>query len=250
MTILTIMLLKPLLPFTLFSLATFVVVATSGTASNVNAAAAAIERTLQSSILCLASGIDFIDCCPSGPDPNDGACTLLSCVNFDNVTIRDDCDCSQLEVACGQVAVFADLVANLYEMCIAVDNCCDDGGADTTLYSKVAIVAATTTSNSEFETCMASTIDDSGMAIPDIDALLPGGDGISDSKSASSTGTGAGTDAMTTTTSTTTIITTSTTSTSLPQQKTVELAVNANDATESVAYMAFFVISFLSLAMI
>ena len=148
------------------------------------------------------------------------------------------------------MAVFADLVANLSEMCIAVDNCCDNVGADSTLYSKVAIVTTTTTSNSEFDTCMASTIDDSGMAIPDIDALLPGGgDGVSDGKVASSSENEAGTAAMTTTTSTTTI-TTSTAYTSLPQQKTVELAVNTNDATESVAQMAFSVIGFLSLAMI
>ncbi len=145
--------------------------------------------------------------------------------------------------------MFADLVANLSEMCIAVDNCCDDGNSEATLHSKVAIVTAATTSNSEFDTCMASTMHDSGMAVPDIDALLPGSGGMSDGKSASSTEAGVGIAAMTTTTSTTTI-TTSTTSTSLPQQKTVELAANTNDAAEWVAHIAFSVIGFLSLAMI
>lgn len=226
------MLLKQLLPVAFFSIMTFVVA--SDTA--LSARAAIIDRALSSFILCLASGAEFNDCCPSGANPNDGACTLLSCVNFDNdnVTIRDTCDCSQIEVACGQVAMFADLVANLSEMCIAVDNCCDDGGddgADSTLYAKNVIDFATTTSNSEFDRCMATTIEESGLAMPDIEALLPSDDGMTDG-SVSSAGDSTGTTATTTTTSsTTTTTTTSTTSSALPQQKTVELSVNTNDAT-------------------
>jgi len=130
--------------------------------------------------------------------------------------------------------MFADLVANLSEMCIAVDNCCDAGGgdgADSTLYSKNVIDVATTTSNSEFDRCMATTIEESGLAMPDIEALLPSDDGMTDG-SVSSAGDSTGTTATTTTTSsTTTTTTTSTTSSALPQQKTVELSVNTNDAT-------------------
>jgi hypothetical protein len=251
----------------LFNLLISVVLAAAvapGNASSSSASAndASIDRTLQSSILCLASGIDFSDCCPSGADPNDGACTLLTCVNFDNITIRgDDCNCAQLEVACGQVAVFADLVANLSEMCIAVDNCCDGGegsggaGASTTSYSKTATVDTTTTSNSDFDRCMATTIEESGLAVPDIDALLPGGDGDGTSAEhgatiASTSDASINTKTSTTSTIAPTIATSSTSSTTLPRQKTVELVADTNDARRYAAHTALSVIGLLLVIMV
>lgn len=130
------------------------------------------------------------------------------------------------------MAMFADLVANLSEMCIAVDNCCDGVGT-----TKNAIATTTTTSNTDFDKCMASTIEESGLTVPDIDALLPGGEGISDVQSANgaSASDGNGAKGMTTTSSTTTSSDTLKTSVTLPPQKTVELSVNTNDATEGVA---------------
>lgn len=84
---------------------------------------------------------------------------------------------------------------------------------------------------------MATTIEESGLAMPNIEALLPGNDGITDGSVVQF-----GTPVTTTTTSSTTATTTTTTSSALPQQKTVELAVNTNEATGYAVLVAVSVI--------
>ena len=109
------------------------------------------------SVMCIASGKEFLECCPAA-DPNDGICTLLWCFDYDEISIRDGCGCSQIETSCTQVAMFADIVDGLGEMCSAVDDCCvDDDDTD----------------NDTFDTCLNKAIVDDNITIPDINSLMP-----------------------------------------------------------------------------
>jgi len=108
------------------------------------------------SVMCIAGGKEFLECCPEA-DPNDGICTLLWCFDYDEISIRDGCGCSQIETSCTQVAMFAGIVEGLGEMCSAVDDCCvgDDMG------------------NDEFDTCLNKAIVDDNITVPDINLLMP-----------------------------------------------------------------------------
>ena len=110
------------------------------------------------SVMCIAGGKEFLDCCPSA-DPDDGICTLLWCFDYDELSIRDGCGCSQIETSCTQVAMFADIVEGLGEMCSAVDDCC---------------VGDDDTDNDTFDTCLNKAIVDDNITIPDINSLMPG----------------------------------------------------------------------------
>ncbi|KAL3815519.1 hypothetical protein ACHAXA_007375 [Cyclostephanos tholiformis] len=113
------------------------------------------------SVMCLATGLSssssaFLDCCP-GPDPNDGVCTMLWCVNATDLSmVNDGCSCDMIKVACAQVSGFESMIANLGEACDAVSECCSDDG---------------TTTDVEYGTCMTSK----GVISPDLGSLVPGG---------------------------------------------------------------------------
>jgi len=109
------------------------------------------------SVMCIAGGKEFLECCPEA-DPNDGICTLLWCFDYDEISIRDGCGCSQIETSCTQVAMFADIVEGLGEMCSAVDDCC---------------VGDDDTDNDTFDTCLNKAIVDDNITIPDINSLMP-----------------------------------------------------------------------------
>mmetsp|Transcript_34208 Transcript_34208/g.82709 ORF Transcript_34208/g.82709 Transcript_34208/m.82709 type:complete len:206 (-) Transcript_34208:175-792(-) len=118
------------------------------------------ERALQASVGCLKSGTDAPECCPAA-DPNDGICTLLHCMNFDGMTLNDECTCEQIETSCRQLSMFAWLVRGWAETCSGINHCCvseSDGGG--------------TTSNEDFDDCIRSKID-GGMAVPDFSRILP-----------------------------------------------------------------------------
>lgn len=112
------------------------------------------------SVMCIAGGKEFLECCPEA-DPNDGICTLLWCFDYDEISIRDGCGCSQIETSCTQVAMFADIVEGLGEMCAAVDDCC---------------VGDDDTDNDTFDTCLNKAIVDDNITVPDIASLMPNQD--------------------------------------------------------------------------
>ena len=107
---------------------------------------------------CIAGGKDFVECCPAA-DPDDGICTMLWCVDLDAVEIKDGCGCGQLVTACTQVSMFGGLVEGLSDMCEAVGTCCD----------------ADSTTNDEFDTCIASAMENGDFVVPDLAPLLPNG---------------------------------------------------------------------------
>ena len=109
------------------------------------------------SVMCIAGGKEFLECCPAA-DPNDGICTLLWCFDYDEISIRDGCGCSQIKTSCTQVAMFADIVDGLGEMCAAVDDCC---------------VGDDDTDNDTFDTCLNKAIVDDNITVPDINSLMP-----------------------------------------------------------------------------
>eukprot|EP00581_Thalassiosira_minuscula_P016124 CAMPEP_0183727380 /NCGR_PEP_ID=MMETSP0737-20130205/25591_1 /TAXON_ID=385413 /ORGANISM="Thalassiosira miniscula, Strain CCMP1093" /LENGTH=193 /DNA_ID=CAMNT_0025959007 /DNA_START=129 /DNA_END=710 /DNA_ORIENTATION=+ len=118
-------------------------------------------RRLQSSIACLMGGSDFTDCCPSALE-SDGVCSILWCVDIEEMAIRDGCHCTQIHRSCRQLAPLAFLVPGLTDMCSEVNDCC--------VYQD--------TSNDDFNTCMSNAISVGDMQIPDIealDSLVPGG---------------------------------------------------------------------------
>ena len=107
---------------------------------------------------CIAGGKDFVECCPAA-DPDDGICTMLWCVDLDAVEIKDGCECGQIVTACTQVSMFGGLVEGLSDMCEAVGTCCD----------------ADSTTNDEFDTCIASAMENGDFVVPDLAPLLPNG---------------------------------------------------------------------------
>jgi hypothetical protein len=144
-----------------------------------------------------ATGGDFLDCCPSA-DPNDGICTLIWCIQPNTLTVRDNCNCGQVETACDQLSMFAGVVDGLSEACTAMKGCCEAG----------------VTSNDDFASCTEDAVAMSNITIPDISGLVPGG--VPDLDSVAAAG-------ATTTTTETTIAaeeaggeTTATTTTAVP----------------------------------
>ena len=107
---------------------------------------------------CIAGGKDFVECCPAA-DPDDGICTMLWCVDLDAVEIKDGCECGQIVTACTQVSMFGGLIEGLSDMCEAVGTCCD----------------ADSTTNDEFDTCIASAMENGDFVVPDLAPLLPNG---------------------------------------------------------------------------
>mmetsp|Transcript_27770 Transcript_27770/g.66925 ORF Transcript_27770/g.66925 Transcript_27770/m.66925 type:complete len:566 (-) Transcript_27770:49-1746(-) len=118
--------------------------------------AAAGNVSLPPSAMCLGAESPFLQCCPA-VDPEDGLCTMLWCVESDDLTVRDNCTCDQVKTACVQVSPLAGMAPGLSEMCAAADECCVDGG----------------TSNDDFDSCMATAKE--GFEIPDFEGLFPGG---------------------------------------------------------------------------
>jgi len=119
------------------------------------------HRSLQGAAACLATGSAFAACCPASTatDGSDGICTLLYCLRLETgaMSMRESCNCGQLETACGQVSLFSFAVPNLGGACGAVDGCC---GTDTGVGA--------------WNACMATKID-GGLDLPDWDNLIPGG---------------------------------------------------------------------------
>jgi len=118
----------------------------------------AIQALPPPSMGCIAGGKDFVECCPAA-SPDDGICTMLWCVDLNAVEIKDGCGCGQIVTACTQVSMFNGLVEGLSDMCEAVDTCCD----------------ADSTTNDEFDTCIASAMENGDFVVPDLAALLPDG---------------------------------------------------------------------------
>jgi hypothetical protein len=129
----------------------------------VGASADTAERTLQASASCLANNGTYASCCPAGGvDPNDGLCTLLSCLEIESgLTIRDGCSCYDIAKACDQLSLFATVVAALPDMCDMVGECCVDDGA--------------TTTNVDWDFCMAEAQEAGKFTLPDVASLVPGG---------------------------------------------------------------------------
>jgi hypothetical protein len=117
----------------------------------------AAERSLQASLACLALNGDVAACCTEGADPDDGVCTVLSCLDITNgLSIRDGCSCRDIEAACDQVAVatFAP------DMCDMVGECCTDDGA--------------TATNVDWDFCMAEAKEAGNFTLPDFAGLTSG----------------------------------------------------------------------------
>ena len=127
------------------------------------ASADTAKRSLQASVSCLANEGTYASCCPTqGVDPNDGVCTLLSCLEIESgLSIRDGCSCYDIEKACDQLALFALVVAALPDMCDMVGECCVDDG--------------TTTTNVDWDFCMAEGQEAGKFTLPDFASLVPGG---------------------------------------------------------------------------
>jgi len=126
------------------SLALSLAIAAGASASaSASVAAAEGQRDLQDSVACLATGGDFASCCPAGgADPDDGVCTLLTCLDLSGggASIRDACSCADIVTGCGGVAAFAGVVPQLPDMCASVGTCCADDGS---------------TTNGDWDACMA-----------------------------------------------------------------------------------------------
>jgi hypothetical protein len=137
-------------------------------------------RNLQGSVPCFASGTgNFATCCPdanaTGPNPDDGLCSLLSCLEIDDLSLRDECDCGDVMVACNQVAIFAAFVDQIPEICTSVASCCTgstggvDGGGTARNVSTTLPVE-----NAAWNDCMAHAEEVGNYTIPDFSVLIPG----------------------------------------------------------------------------
>mmetsp|Transcript_29960 Transcript_29960/g.55357 ORF Transcript_29960/g.55357 Transcript_29960/m.55357 type:complete len:172 (+) Transcript_29960:85-600(+) len=113
------------------------------------------ERILQASIGCIIGGKEFTECCPSA-NPRDGFCTLIWCIDVDEVALNNACGCGQIERACGQLRIYAFLLPGLSDMCSQVRDCCDDG----------------TTTNDGVNTCMTTAFE---VTVPNFESIIPGG---------------------------------------------------------------------------
>ncbi len=160
-----------------------------------------------------ATGGDFVDCCPAA-DPNDGICTLIWCIQPDTLTVRDNCDCGQVETACDQLSMFAGLVDGLSEACTAMKGCCEAG----------------VTSNDDFASCTEDAVAMSNITIPDISGLVPGGVPDLDSAAAAAVGaTTTTTDTVVAGGETTATITTAVPATTAPETEATTPAVTGAD---------------------
>jgi hypothetical protein len=151
------------------SLALALAIAIAIAASAPVSASAGEQRDLQDSVACLATGGDFAACCPAaseGADPDDGVCTLLTCLDLSGggASIRDVCSCADVVAGCGQVAAFAGVVPQLPDMCASVGACCADDDGD-----------GATTANADWDACMAEAEEAGDHELPDFSALVPGG---------------------------------------------------------------------------
>ena len=145
------------------SLALAIAIAAGSSASDSAPVAAVGQCDLQDSVACLATGGDFATCCPTGGgDPNDGVCTLLTCLDLSGggASIRDECSCADIVAGCDGVAAFAGVVQQLPDMCASVGTCCADDG---------------TTTNGDWDACMAKAEEAGDHSLPDFSALVPGG---------------------------------------------------------------------------
>ena len=145
------------------SLALSLAIAAGASASASASVASAGQRDLQDSVACLATGGDFASCCPAGgADPDDGVCTLLTCLDLSGggASIRDACSCADIVTGCGGVAAFAGVVPQLPDMCASVGTCCADDGS---------------TANGDWDACMAEAEEAGDHELPDFSALVPGG---------------------------------------------------------------------------
>ncbi len=147
------------------------------------------RRRLQGSVPCFASGVgNFATCCPganaTGPYPTDGVCTLLSCLEIDDLSLRDDCSCYDIVVACDQVSIFAAFVDQIPGMCTSVVACCAYGGGEgggsgasarnDSDSSAAAASLPPTIDNASWNECMYRAEDMGNYTIPDFSALIPG----------------------------------------------------------------------------
>ncbi|KAL3805979.1 hypothetical protein ACHAW5_006586 [Stephanodiscus triporus] len=86
----------------------------------------------------------------------------MSCLNFQSgLSIRDGCSCLDIAKACDQVVALTTVVANLPDMCDSVGECCADDG--------------TTTTNVDWDFCMAEAAEAESFVMPDFSTLIPGG---------------------------------------------------------------------------
>jgi len=117
-------------------------------------------------VACLLGGGDIPTCCPTGAvDENDGVCTLLACVELDEIAIKDTCQCMDIIAACEDISLvtlFAQVVPQLPGMCSSVSACCADE----------------TVVNTDWNTCMSEKAEageeGGGFDTPDFGALIPG----------------------------------------------------------------------------
>mmetsp|Transcript_2262 Transcript_2262/g.5582 ORF Transcript_2262/g.5582 Transcript_2262/m.5582 type:complete len:191 (-) Transcript_2262:393-965(-) len=120
------------------------------------------DRALQASLGCLTSGsTSASQCCPRA-DPNDGLCTLLWCLNPDDMTLNDGCSCEQITRTCDQLSSFAFIVPGLWESCEGARQCC--GGW----------WSITKATNEAYDGCIGAKLD-RGMAVPNLDSFFPDG---------------------------------------------------------------------------
>jgi len=115
------------------------------------------QRKLQASIRCLMTADSteaVLDCCPTA-DEDDGVCTMLHCLNLEDMSLNDSCECGQVETACDQLDPFAFMLDGMDDSCSAIGKCC---------------VAGETT-NEDFDAC----IDRSGASAPNFGKFLPEG---------------------------------------------------------------------------
>mmetsp|Transcript_17585 Transcript_17585/g.31809 ORF Transcript_17585/g.31809 Transcript_17585/m.31809 type:complete len:241 (+) Transcript_17585:75-797(+) len=118
------------------------------------------DRSLQvDSAACLASGDPPEQCCPCAK-PDDGICTLLWCVDIENVNVNDGCVCSQIDTACVQLKTLGlvlAMVPGVTELCAKAGECCVDGMAI----------------NGDFNACMKAALDASEIQVPDLSLIVP-----------------------------------------------------------------------------
>jgi len=119
------------------------------------------------SLTCLALNGTVASCCTEDDVPNDGVCSILSCL--DGLSIRDGCSCYDIEAGCDQLAAYVTDFANamditnitdIADMCDMVGECCADDG--------------TTITNIEWEFCMAEAVEEANFEMPDIVELVLG----------------------------------------------------------------------------
>jgi hypothetical protein len=77
------------------------------------------------------------------------------------LSIRDGCLCHDIEKACDQLAVFATGFTALPDMCDMFGECCINNG--------------TTTTNVDWDFCMAEAQEVGNFTLPDFAVLVPGG---------------------------------------------------------------------------